>query len=80
MAEHGCVYLAVVGGAASVETLQIEEIEAVYWEELMPECLWRFRVRQLGPLYVAIDTLGTNLHEEVQARAKERVAQLSAGV
>jgi L(+)-tartrate dehydratase beta subunit len=49
MAEHGCVYLAVVGGAASVETRQIEEIEAVYWEHLMPECLWRFRVRGLGP-------------------------------
>lgn len=77
MAEHGCVYLAVVGGAASVETLQIEEIEAVYWEHLMPECLWRFRVRQLGPLFVAIDTHGTNLHEEVQSRARARIAGLT---
>jgi len=79
MAEHGCVYLAVVGGAAAVETLQIEEIEAVYWEHLMPECLWRFRVRQLAPLFVAIDTHGKNLHEEVQARARENVARLTAG-
>jgi L(+)-tartrate dehydratase beta subunit len=80
MAEHGCVYLAVVGGAASVETLQIEEIEAVYWEHLMPECLWRFRVRTLGPLFVAIDTHGANLHEEVQARAREKADKLASAL
>ncbi len=79
MAEHGCVYLAVVGGAASVETRQIEEIEAVYWEHLMPECLWRFRVRDLGPLFVAIDTRGGNLHEEIAAESRERLARLTAG-
>lgn len=79
MAEHGCVYLAVVGGAASVETRQIEEIEAVYWEHLMPECLWRFRVRGLGPLFVAIDTQGGNLHEEIAAQSRERVDRLAAG-
>jgi L(+)-tartrate dehydratase beta subunit len=78
MAEHGCVYLAVVGGAASVETLQIEEIEAVYWEHLMPECLWRFRVRDLGPLFVAIDAQGGNLHEDVAARSRERLVRLIA--
>lgn len=78
MAEHGCVYLAVVGGAAAVETLQIEEIEAVYWEHLMPECLWRFRVKSLGPLFVAIDAHGNNLHEEVLANARKMVASLTA--
>jgi len=79
MAEHGCVYLAVVGGAAAVETLQIDEIEEVYWEHLMPECLWRFRVTTLGPLFVAIDSRGNNLHEEILARARERVASLTNG-
>jgi L(+)-tartrate dehydratase beta subunit len=78
MAEHGCVYLAMVGGAASVETLQIEAIEAMYWEHLMPECLWRFRVRDLGPLFVAIDARGNNLHEEIAARSRERLARLAA--
>lgn len=77
MAEHGCVYLAVVGGAASVETLQIEKIEAVYWEHLMPECLWEFRFNRLSPLFVAIDTLGGNLHELVIDRARERLASLA---
>lgn len=76
MAEHGCVYLAVIGGAASVETLQIEEIEEVYWEELMPECLWKFRVRELGPLFVAIDAHGNNLHEQIAAGSRRRLAEL----
>jgi L(+)-tartrate dehydratase beta subunit len=76
MAEHGCVYLAVVGGAASVETLQLEEIEAVHWEHLMPECLWKFRFRGLGPLFVAIDARGGNLHEQVTGRARERLPTL----
>lgn len=76
MASHGCVYLAVVGGAASVQTLQVEEIEAVYWQHLMPECLWQLRVRALGPLYVGIDTVGNNLHEDVQRRARANLAHL----
>lgn len=76
MAEHGCVYLAVVGGAASLETQQIERIEAVYWEHLMPECLWQFRVRDLGPLFVAIDAHGNNLHDDIAARSRERLAQM----
>ena len=74
MAEHGCVYLAVIGGAASVSTLQVEEIEEVYWEHLMPECLWRLRVRDFEPLFVAIDSTGANLHGEVEARARARLA------
>lgn len=76
MAQYGCVHLAVIGGAASVETLQIEEIEAVYWEELMPECLWKFRVRNLGPMTVAIDTHSRNLHQEVISAARARLREM----
>ena len=39
MRRLGMVYFAIVGGAAALETTQIEEIEEVAWEELMPECL-----------------------------------------
>ncbi|TMC59524.1 MAG: fumarate hydrolyase, partial [Chloroflexi bacterium] len=52
MAEHGAVYLSVTGGAAASQTLQLQEIEAVYWEDLMPECIWQFRFEGLGPLMV----------------------------
>jgi L(+)-tartrate dehydratase beta subunit len=76
--EHGMVYLAIVGGAAALETTQIEEIEEVAWEDLMPECLWRFRVRDFGPLTVGIDAHGNSLYHDVQARAAERLKDLSA--
>ena len=61
MQRLGMVYFAIVGGAAALETTQIEEIEEVAWEELMPECLWKFRVKDFGPLTVGIDAHGGSL-------------------
>jgi L(+)-tartrate dehydratase beta subunit len=76
MREHGMVYFAIVGGAAALETTQIEEIEEVYWEELMPECLWKFRVKDFGPLIVGIDSHGNSLFHDVQERAQQKLEEL----
>jgi len=76
MAKYGACYLSVTGGAAALETLQIEELEKAYWEDLMPECIWQFRFKGLGPLTVGIDTHGGNLQLEVQRRAEGRAAAL----
>jgi L(+)-tartrate dehydratase beta subunit len=78
MKKHGMVYFAIVGGAAALETTQIEEIEEVAWEELMPECLWKFRVKDFGPLTVGIDAHGTSLFRDVQEAAKKRLEDLYA--
>ena len=78
MREHGMVYFAIVGSAAALETTQIEEIEEVAWEELMPECLWKFRVKDFGPLTVGIDAHGNSLYHDVQAAAQERLKELYA--
>ena len=78
MRRLGMVYFAIVGGAAALETTQIEEIEEVAWEELMPECLWKFRVKDFGPLTVGIDAHGTSLFHEVQEAAKKRLEDLYA--
>jgi L(+)-tartrate dehydratase beta subunit len=78
MRRHGMVYFAIVGGAAALETTQIEEIEEVAWEELMPECLWKFRVKDFGPLTVAIDAHGNSLYHDVQAQAKKKLEELYA--
>ena len=72
MRKHGMVYFAIVGGAAALETTQIEEIEEVAWEELMPECLWKFRVKDFGPLTVGIDAHGNSLYHDVQAAGARR--------
>ncbi len=78
MRRYGMVYFAIVGGAAALETTQIEEIEEVAWEELMPECLWKFRVRDFGPLTVAIDSHGNSLYHDVQEQARKRLEDLYA--
>ena len=78
MREHGMVYFAIVGGAAALETTQIEEIEAVYWEELMPECLWKFRVKDFGPLWVGIDAHGNSLFHDVNEEANRRLEKIIA--
>lgn len=75
--EFGGVYLAITGGAAALETTQIEEIEEVEWEDLMPECLWKFRVRDFGPLIVAMDSHGESLYRTVQAAAGEALRRIA---
>jgi L(+)-tartrate dehydratase beta subunit len=63
-----------------METLQLEEIEKVYWEDLMPECIWQFRFKGLGPLTVGIDTRGRNLQMEVEKQAQEKLAAIMQGM
>ena len=78
MRKLGIVYFAIVGGAAALETTQIEEIEEVAWEELMPECLWKFRVKDFGPLTVGIDAHGNSLYRDVQDAARKKLEELYA--
>lgn len=73
MQKCGAVYLAIVGGAAALETQQIEAVEAVYWEHLHPEALYQFRVKDFGPLTVAMDAHGGHLYVEVRAEAERRL-------
>jgi L(+)-tartrate dehydratase beta subunit len=78
MRKYGMVYFAIVGGAAALETTQIEEIEEVAWEELMPECLWKFRVKDFGPLIVGIDAHGNSVFHDVQESAKKKLEEIYA--
>jgi L(+)-tartrate dehydratase beta subunit len=80
--EFGGAYLAVIGGAAALETTWVEAIEDVDLDDLNPESLWKFRVKGFGPLLVAMDAHGGSLYTEVnaQARAKRAAALASLGV
>jgi L(+)-tartrate dehydratase beta subunit len=75
---YGGAYLAIIGGAAALETTWIEQIEDVDLDDLNPESLWRFRVRDFGPLLVAMDSDGGSAYDlvkqDVQA-ARARVLQ-----
>jgi len=78
MQEYAAVYLAIVGGSAALETLQIQEVEAVYWEHLHPEALYKFRVKDFGPLTVAMDSHGRHLYEEVKEETRRRLPGIYA--
>jgi L(+)-tartrate dehydratase beta subunit len=78
-AEVGGVYLAVIGGAAALETTWIEEIEDVDLDDLNPESLWKFRVKGFGPLLVSMDSHRGSLYTDVNQAAREkRAAALAA--
>jgi L(+)-tartrate dehydratase beta subunit len=70
--ELGGAYLAVVGGAAALETTWIESIEDVDMDDLHPESLWKFRIKGFGPLLVTMDSHGGSLHADVHATAMSR--------
>ena len=74
----GGVYLAIIGGTAALETTWIEQILDVDMDDLNPESLWQFRIKDFGPLLVAMDAHGGSLYGAVQDRARDRGAEALA--
>jgi len=64
LAGLGCVYLAFPGGTGVLAARAITGVERVFWRDLGEgEALWVLRVRDFGPLVVAIDAKGKNLYK-----------------
>jgi len=78
--ELGGVYLAIVGGTAALETTWIEQIEDVDLDDLNPESLWRFRIRNFGPLLVGMDSHGGSLYDDVRQEVERKRAAVLAGL
>jgi L(+)-tartrate dehydratase beta subunit len=78
--ELGGAYLAIIGGAAALETTWIEAIEDVDLDDLNPESLWRFKIKGFGPLLVAMDSHGGSLYDGVRTIAADRRAAALAGM
>jgi L(+)-tartrate dehydratase beta subunit len=78
----GGIYVAIIGGAAALETTWIEQIEEVDLDDLNPESLWKFRVKGFGPLLVSMDSHGNSLYTQVNdsARSRRAAALASLGV
>jgi L(+)-tartrate dehydratase beta subunit len=76
----GGAYLAIVGGTAALETTWIEQIEDVDLDDLNPESLWKFRIRNFGPLLVAMDSHGGSLYTEIKAEVEQRRAAVLASL
>ena len=72
----GGAYLAIIGGTAALETTWVEAIEDVDLDDLNPESLWQFRIRDFGPLLVAMDSHGQSLYDVVRGDAQARRARV----
>ena len=79
-ADLGGAYLACIGGTAALETTWIQAIEDVDLDDLHPESLWRFAIRDFGPLTVAMDSHGGSLYASVDAAARSRRAAALAAL
>ena len=76
----GGAYLAIVGGTAALETTWIEQIEDVDLDDLNPESLWKFRIRNFGPLLVGMDSHGNSLYTDIRAEVEGRRAAVLASL
>ena len=76
----GGAYLAVVGGAAALQTTWITAVEDVDMDDLNPESLWRFAIRNFGPLMVAMDSHGGSLYTNIQDNAAAHRAAILASI
>ena len=74
----GGVYLAIIGGTAALETTWIERILDVDMDDLNPESLWQFEIKDFGPLLVAMDAHGASLYDAVNDQARDRRAEALA--
>lgn len=72
MKEHGCVYLAIVGGCSAVYTPAAKLVDD-YWPELMPADNQRlkFEMDEFGPLFVAMDAHGNSIYAQCANNAEE---------
>lgn len=63
-----CVYASYTGGAGALAADKVEEVLGVHWlEELgMPEAAWIFRVKDFGPLVVAMDSHGNSIYKNLK--------------
>ncbi len=64
---HKAAYLIAVGGAAYLVSKAIREAEAVAFEDLGMEAIYRLRVEDM-PVTVAVDSSGNSIHKSGPAR------------
>ena len=61
---NNAIYVVATGGCAALYVDAVEEIESVDWLDLgMPEAMWNLKVKDFGPLIVAMDSHGKSLYD-----------------
>jgi fumarate hydratase subunit beta len=61
---NNALYVVATGGCAALYVDAVEEIQGVVWLDLgMPEAMWNLKVKDFGPLIVAMDSHGNSLYD-----------------
>ena len=61
---NDAIYVVATGGCAALYVDAVEKIEGVDWLDLgMPEAMWNLKVKDFGPLIVAMDSNGNSLYD-----------------
>jgi tartrate/fumarate subfamily iron-sulfur-dependent hydro-lyase beta chain len=76
--KHGMVYLLAAPGCGALHSTAVRRVKTVHWlDDLgMPEAIWVLEVEDWGPLIVGMDSQGNSLFHEIEARGRERIAEL----
>jgi tartrate/fumarate subfamily iron-sulfur-dependent hydro-lyase beta chain len=76
-AQHGCVYLQAVGGAAALLASRIEKVDGVHFlkEFGQAEALWELTVQGFEAV-VAIDSNGKSIHAGVKRASKRALKEV----
>ncbi len=74
MKRFGAFYATFPGGASVLAIKAVKKVKDVFWLDLgMPEAMWVLEVENFGPLLVAIDSCGENLHKKIAQQASKRL-------
>lgn len=64
LVRNEAIYVVATGGCAALYVDAVEKIESVDWLDLgMPEAMWNLKVKDFGPLIVAMDSHGNSLYD-----------------
>ena len=73
--KHKAVYLMAVGGAAYLISKSIRQAKVVAFEDLGMEAIYEFQVEDM-PVTVAVDSLGTSVHQTGPKEWKVKIADM----
>lgn len=77
MREVGCVYFSMPGGASPLLSDGVVERLETGWDDLIEQFrLSRFRLKEFGPVTVAIDAHGRSMYQTLQDQAASRLPEI----
>ncbi len=66
MEKYGCVHLAQTGGVPAYNSSQIEGPIKIFWKDIVDEKCMIYRVHNMGPLIVSMDSRGGNFFQNIE--------------